>query len=219
MSTLWRELRALGWTRKKRPSPPVSRTRQSARALARQQTWLALPAHALVFVDESGSNKALAPRYGYAPKGQRSHGQVPRNRGKNTSLLAAMSGAGLVGTMTVEGATNTDVFLTYLDQVLCPALRPGQIVVLDNLSVHKNDAVREKIEAAGCRLLFLPAYSPDFNPIEHAFAKLKQFLRKAKARTQQALESAITAGLAAITTQDACGWFKHCEFPLPAQSF
>ena len=130
-----------------------------------------------------------------------------------------MSAQGLVGTMTIEGATNTQVFLTYLDQVLCPALRAGQVVILDNLSAHKNEAVRERIEACGCRLVFLPAYRPDFNPIEHAFSKLKSFLRKAKARTQETLEAAIAAGLATITLKDARGWFKHCQVPLPAQSF
>ena len=181
-----------------------------------QQAWLGLKAENLVFLDESGSNKAMAPRYGYAPKGERSHGQVPRNRGRNTSILAAMSPAGMVGTMVVEGATNTQVLVTYLNEVLCPALRPGQIVVLDNLAAHKNAAVKEKIAAAGCRLLFLPAYSPDFNPIEHAFSKLKSFLRKAKARTQETLEAAIAAGLATITAQDARGWFRHCQFPLAA---
>lgn len=183
-------------------------------------TWLAawlLPAEVeRVYVDESGSNKALAPRYGYAPRGQRSHGSIPRNRGRNTSILAAMGAGGLVGTMTVEGATNTEVFLTYLDQVLCPVLRAGQAVILDNLSVHKHEAVREKIEACGCHLVFLPAYSPDFNPIEHAFAKLKAFLRQARARTQDTLEAAIAAGLATITAKDARGWFKHCQAPLPA---
>lgn len=184
-----------------------------------QQTWLGLRAENLVFLDESGSNKAMAPRYGYAPKGERSHGKVPRNRGRNTSILAAMGSEGVVGTMTVEGATNIEVLSTYLDQVLCPALRPGQIVVLDNLAAHKNRAVRERIEAVGCRLLLLPAYSPDFNPIEHAFAKLKAFLRKARARTQEALESAIAAALATISPRDARGWFNHCQFPLPAQSF
>ena len=126
-----------------------------------------MPTADLVFVDESGANGARSPRYGYAPKGQRSHGQTPRNRGRNPSILAAMSPAGLMATRTVAGRTNTAVFLTYLDQVLCPALRPsGQIVVLDNLRVHKNEAVRAKIAACGCRLLFLPAYRPDFNPIE-----------------------------------------------------
>ena len=170
-------------------------------------------------MDESGSNKALAPRYGYAPKGERSHGSVPRNRGRNTSILAAMGCRGLVGTMTVEGATNKEVFWTYLDRVLCPALRPGQIVVMDNLAAHKNETVKEKIEACGARLLFLPAYSPDFNPIEHAFAKLKAFLRKARARTQETLEAAITADLATITAQNAQGWFRHCQFPPAGQPF
>ena len=127
-----------------------------------------------------------------------------------------MNPAGMIATMVIEGATNTEVLLTYCKEVLCPALRPGQIVVLDNLAAHKNAAVRERIEACGCRLLFLPAYSPDFNPIEHAFSKLKGFLRKAKARTQEALEAAIAAGLATITAQDARGWFKHCQFPLNA---
>ena len=188
------------------------------RAAWRWQATMFLHAPDLVFVDESGANRALGPRYGYAPRGQRCRGQVPRNRGRNTSILAAMSAQGLVATMTVEGSTNKEVFLTYLENVLCPALRPGQTVVMDNLAVHKNEAVRARIEAAGCRLWFLPACSPDFNPIEHAFAKLKNFLRKAKARTQETLEVAIAAALATITGHDARGWFNHCEFPLPAQS-
>ena len=146
-------------------------------------------------------------------------GEVPRNRGRNTSILAAMSPAGLLATRTLEGSTNTAKLLSYLEEVLCPVLRPGQTVILDNLPAHKNRAVRARVEAAGCRLVFLPAYSPDFNPIEHAFAKLKAFLRKAKARTREALEEAIAAGLATITSQDACGWFKHCEFPLHNQPF
>ena len=101
--------------------------------------------------------------------------------------------------------------------MLCPVLRPGQIVIMDNLFVHKNETVREKIAAAGCRLVFLPADSPDFNPIEHAFSKLKGSLRKARARTQETLEAAIAAALAAITAQDARGWFKHGGFPLHTQ--
>lgn len=173
----------------------------------------------LVFVDESGANRALCPRFGYAPRGQRCFGQAPRNRGPNTSILAALTPQGLLPTMTVEGATNKEVFATFLDKFLCPALSKGQTVVLDNLAVHKSEEVRAKIEARGCRLWFLPAYSPDFNPIEHAFAKLKTFLRKARARSQDTLQSAIGAGLDTITAQDARGWFKHCGFPLSAQSF
>lgn len=168
----------------------------------------------LVFVDESGANRALCPLYGWAPRGERACSQAPRNRGPNTSLLAAMNTDGLVATMTVEGSTNKEVFLTYLEAVLCPVLRAGQVVIMDNLSVHKNEAVREKIEACGCRLVFLPAYSPDFSPIENAFSKLKGFLRKAKARTQEALEAAITAGLQTIHASDARAWFDHCGFPI-----
>ena len=171
----------------------------------------------LVFVDESGSNTALALRYGWSPKGERAVGQAPCNRGANTTILAAMTRRGLLATMTVEGAANTDVFLTYLDQVLCPALRRGQTVLLDNLSVHKNAAAAAKIKARGCQLVFLPRYSPDFNPIEGAFSKLKAFLRRRAARTQRTLERAIAAGLATITTQDAQGWFRHCGFPARVQ--
>lgn len=189
------------------------------RAAWRWQATALLHAPDLVFVDESGANRALCPRYGYAPRGQRCLGEAPRNRGANTSILAAMSPAGLIATMTVEGATNKEVFSTYLDHFLCPALRTGQTVILDNLAVHKSEEVRAKIEARGCRLWFLPAYSPDFNPIEHAFAKLKNFLRKAQARSQDTLQAAIGAGLDTISDQDARGWFKHCGFPLSTQPF
>jgi transposase len=171
----------------------------------------------LVFVDESGSNFALTLRYGWALRGQRAWGKAPIKRGQNTTLLAAMTHEGLLASMTVEGAANTEAFLTYLDQVLCPALRPGQVVVMDNLQVHKAEAVRQRIEACGCRRLFLPRYSPDFNPIEGAFSKLKTFLLRVQARTREGLEAAIGAGLQTITAQDARGWFAHCGYPLAAQ--
>ena len=169
-------------------------------------------------MDESGSNTALAQRYGWAPRGERACGQAPCNRGANTTILAAMNKRGLLATMTVEGAANTEVFLTYLDRVLCPALRRGQTVLLDNLRVHKSAAVREKIEARGCRLVFLPRYSPDFNPIEGAFSKLKTFLRRQAARTPRTLRRAITKGLATITARNADGWFSHCGYPTRVQS-
>ena len=159
----------------------------------------------------------MALRYGWALRGQRAWGQAPTNRGKNTTLLAAMTHEGLLASMTVEGAANTDALLTYLDAVLCPALPPGRIVVMDNLQVHKAEAVRQRIEACGCRLVFLPRYSPDFNPIEGAFSKLKTFLRRVQARTREGLEAAIAAGLHTITAQDARGWFEHCGYPLTAQ--
>jgi transposase len=170
----------------------------------------------LVFVDESGSNLAMALRYGWALRGQRAWGKAPTNRGKNTTLFAALTHEGLLASMTLEGAANTEAFLTYLDAVLCPALRPGQVVLMDNLQVHKAEAVRQRIEACGCRLVFLPRYSPDFNPIEGAFSKLKTFLRRVQARTREALEMAIGAGLRTITAQDARGWFKHYGYSLMA---
>jgi transposase len=171
----------------------------------------------LVFVDESGSNLALALRYGWARRGQRAWGQAPTNRGKNTTLLAALTPTGLLASMTVEGAANTEAFLIYLDELLCPALRAGQTVLMDNLRVHKADAVRQRIEACGCHLVFLPRYSPDFNPIEGAFSKLKAFLRRVQARTRDDLEAALGAGLQTITAQDAQGWFKHCGYSQKAQ--
>ena len=125
-----------------------------------------------------------------------------------------MSPRGPVATRALEGSPHTAKLLCYLEKVLCPVPRPGQSVILGNLPAHRNRAVRARIEAAGCRPVFLPAYSPDFNPVEHAFAKLKAFLCKTKARTRETLEEAIAPGLDTITCQDACGWFKHCEFPL-----
>ena len=163
-------------------------------------------------MDESGSNLALALRYGWAPRGERAWGQAPTNRGQNTTLLAALTLDGLLAAMTVEGAANTEAFLTYLDELLCPALRPGQTVLMDNLRVHKADAVRQRIEACGCQVVFLPRYSPDFNPIEGAFSKLKGVLRRVQARTREALEAAIATGLQTISAQDAQGWFKHCGY-------
>ncbi len=184
------------------------------RAAWRQMAARELRAEDLAFVDESGASRALCPLYGWAPRGQDARGQAPRNRGPNTSLLAALGPRGLLGTMSTEGSVDRAVFLSYLDQVLCPALRAGQVVILDNLRVHKGPEVLRRIEACGCRLAFLPAYSPDFNPIEGAFSKLKAFRRRAQARTQRTLESALAKGLAAISASDAAGWFAHCGFPI-----
>lgn len=156
-------------------------------------------------------------RYGRAPKGERAEQKVPRNRGANTTLLAALTPKGLLEPMTVEGGATIEVFLTFLENMLCPALRPGQVVLLDNLRVHKNRAVTEKIEATGARVLFLPRYSPDFQPIEGVFSKLKAFLRRKAPRTAQKLDRAISKGLATVTARDARGWFKHCGFSPKAQ--
>jgi len=171
-----------------------------------------------VFVDESGANPAMTPRRARAPRGQRASGAVPRNRGGNTTLIAALSLGGLGPAMTLPGAADRPAFVAYVRAVLAPALVPGQVVVLDNLAVHKGAAIRRLIEARGCRLRFLPPYSPDFAPIERAFRKRKAALRRAKARTRTALDAAIAAALATITAQDAAGWFRHCGYHLPGQS-
>ena len=169
-------------------------------------------------MDESGTNLAMTPRRARAPRGQRAYGAVPRNRGGNTTLIAALSPAGLGPAMTLAGAADGPAFAAYVRAFLAPALVPGQIVVRDNLSVHKGATIRRLIEARGCRLLFLPPYSPDFAPIEHAFSKVKAHLRRAKARTREALDAAIAAALATITAQDAAGWFRHCGYHPPGQS-
>jgi transposase len=171
-----------------------------------------LNANQLVFVDESGSNIALTPLYARAPRGQRAHGSLPRNRGKNTTLLASLSMEGMGASMLLEGATTAAAFEVYLEQILLPSLAPGQIVIMDNLSAHKGARVRHLIEERGCQLLFLPAYSPDFSPIEETFSKIKACLRRTGARTREALEEAIAQALETVTSQDAHGWFAHCGY-------
>jgi transposase len=146
-----------------------------------------LDARSLVFVDEMGTNISLSPLYGWAKKGERARCAVPRNRGKNTTVLASMSLEGMGPSLAVEGATTAAVFEAYVEQVLAPSLRKGQVVVMDNLSAHKAQRIRELIEEWGCELLYLPPYSPDLNPIEEAFSKIKNLIRKAEARSREAL--------------------------------
>ena len=177
-----------------------------------------LDAQRLVFVDEMGTNTTLSPLYAWAPKGQRARCSAPRNRGKNTTLLASMSVEGMGPTLAVEGTTNREVFEAYVQRVLAPTLRPGQVVVMDNLSAHKGHKVRELIERKRCELLYLPPYSPDLNPIEEAFSKIKGVLRKAQARTREALVGAMGGAISAITARDAWGFFKHCGCGLLVQS-
>jgi len=166
----------------------------------------------LVFVDECGTHASLAPLYGYAPRGQRLRLIVPRKRGKNTTLLSSMSLGGMGPSMSVEGATTARVFETYLQKVLAPSLEEGQVVVMDNLGAHRPKRVRELIEQRGCELLYLPAYSPDYNPIEEAFAKIKNLLRRVAARSKETLLEAIGAALSAISAEDAQGFFEHAGY-------
>ena len=145
-----------------------------------------IAAERLVFVDEMGTNISLSPLYSWSRKGERAFGSAPRNWGKNVTLLASITRKGLGPCLAVEGATRREVFEAYLEHVLAPTLKPGQIVVMDNLSAHKGERVRELIEQRGCELVYLPPYSPDFNPIEQAFSKVKDLMRRAEARTREA---------------------------------
>ena len=156
----------------------------------------------------------LAPIYGYAPRGERLRLSVPRKRGKNTTLLSSMTLSGMGPSLAVEGATTqrARVFETYVEKVLVPSLHTGQIVVMDNLGAHRPKRIRELIEQRGRDLAYLPSYSPDYNPIEEAFAKIKNLLRKAEARTKEALVEAIAAALSAISAQDARGFFEHTGY-------
>ncbi len=167
----------------------------------------------LLFVDECGVHTSLGPIYGYAPRGERLHLSVPRNRGKNTTLLSSITTGGMGPSLAVEGATTARVFETYVEKVLVPSLRGGQIVVMDNLGAHRPKRIRELIEQQGCELLYLPAYSPDYNPIEEAFAKkIKNLLRKAAARSKEALVEAIGQALSAVSSEDARGYFEHAGY-------
>jgi transposase len=172
----------------------------------------------LLFVDECGTHTSLAPLYGYAPKGERLYLSVPRSRGKNTTLLSSMTIEGMGPSLAVEGATTARVFETYIEKVLVPTLHKGRLVVMDNLSAHRPKRIRELLESRGCELLYLPSYSPDYNPIEEAFAKIKNLLRKAAARSKEALVEAIAAALfSAITAEDVRGFFEHAGYRLTGQ--
>lgn len=142
-------------------------------------------------------------------------GRVPAGHWRQLTILGGLSAEGLCACMSIEAATDTEVFLAFVREVLLPELRPGQVVVLDNLSAHKAAEVETLVTAAGCRLLYLPPYSPDLNPIEPCWSKLKTLLRSAAARTKEALEDALTAVIQEITAADARGWFRHCGYPAP----
>ena len=163
-------------------------------------------------MDEMGSNTSLHELYAYSPRGERAYCSVARNRGKNATLLSSMSLSGMGPSMVVEGGADGAVFEGYLHQMLVPALEEGDVVVMDNLSVHKSERVRGMIEGAGAEILYLPPYSPDFNPIEEAFSKIKNLLRKAGARVREALVEAIGEALWEVTEEDARAFFEHCGY-------
>lgn len=169
-------------------------------------------------MDETGAHLGLVRTHARAPRGERAVGSAPRNRGQNRTTVTSLRPAGFGGGLLVEGGITTAGFEAYVGHILAPTLQPGDIVVLDNLRQHRGDRVRELIEARGAERWLLPAYSPDFNPIEEAFSKVKALLRTAAARTHEALAEAIWAALQAITPADARGYFTHCGYPPLAQT-
>lgn len=163
-------------------------------------------------MDESGITTEMTRRYGRVAGGQRLHDSTPASW-RSLTILGAIALGGWHAMMSIEAATDTDVFQAFLDHVLCPKLKPTDVVVMDNLAAHKVAAVGEKIRATGARLLYLPPYSPDLNPIEKCWSQLKQYLRAAKERTVPGLERALTAALAALTPDQTAAFFRHCGYP------
>ena len=169
----------------------------------------------LVFVDETSTHTSLTRRRARAPRGERAIGRAPRNHGANVTLLTVLTPEGIGPALSLTGGVTGAAFAAYVARCLAPSLRPGQVVMLDNLSAHKSEQARKAIEATGARLLFLPTYSPDFTPIELAFSKIKQALRAAAARTADDLLTATAAAIDAISATDARGFYHHSGFTLP----
>lgn len=166
----------------------------------------------LVFVDESGAKTNLTRQCARVKGGQRAHDHAPAGHWATTTIVGAVRLDGTTACMVLPGPTDQAAFGAYVEQVLAPTLKPGEVVVMDNLSPHKADSVREKIAACGAALIYLPPYSPDFNPIEPMWSKIKELLRKAKARTEQALFAEISKALACVTPSDVAGWFGSCGY-------
>ena len=201
---------AAGAATEKKSLHAVERDTEANRERRREflETIQAISPERLIYLDESGVTTSMTRLYGRCLGGRRIHEATPGGHWKILTILSAMSVRGLIATMTIEEPTDSDIFLAYVEQVLCPALGPGDVVVRDNLSSHKVQGVRERIESQGASVLYLPPYSPDLNPIEKAWAKLKQLLRSAKARTKEALDQAIAELLPTITEQEAQAWFR-----------
>lgn len=166
----------------------------------------------LVFIDETWAKTNMTRQRGRCPRGKRLLGAVPHGHWKTSTFVAGLRLTGLTAPLVLDGAMNGAAFLAYVEQILAPTLAPGDIVVMDNLGSHKVAGVRETIEAAGARLLYLPPYSPDLNPIELSFAKLKAMIRKAAARTRETLWNAIGSLLPRFLPQECANYFAHAGY-------
>jgi transposase len=166
----------------------------------------------LIFIDETGTNLAMTRAYGRAEKGLRANSVKPVSKGKLLTLIGAVSLEGMIASMTVEGGTKKETFITYISDVLVPELKPGNVVIMDNLSAHKSEEVKELIESTGARLLYLPRYSPDLSPIELCWSKLKSYLKKKAPRNSELLQQFIKEALELITLDNIKSWFSHCGY-------
>ena len=213
LSSVWRALDSLGFTRKKKSfkaSEVQTPAKQQKRAEFRQQVNEFDPKN-FIFIDESGFNRGMTPEYARSPEGERAYSERPTSKGKNLSVIGAISlNQGVMTGLSFEGGMTGRVFLFFIEELLVPILWPGAIVILDNLPAHKVDGVLEAIEAAGANVLYLSPYSPDFNPIENLWSKVKAFVRRAEARTKEALDEAISNALETITLKDIQNWSIHC---------
>ena len=209
-SLLSRFFRHLGWTRKKKTLGAAERNEAERETF--QAVMKTLPVEKVVVLDEIGTRIGMIPVYARAPQGCRAYDHVLQNYGRNVTLLASMTVDGMQAAMTLEGAVDEIAFEAFVEKMLLPTLHPGQFIIMDNLSSHKSEKVEQLVTQAGCQLLYLPAYSPDYSPIEEAFSKLKAFLRRCRCRTIPALIRAIAQGLDGITAENARGWFAHVGF-------
>lgn len=214
ISTIARALDRLGMTRKKKML--YAGERDEEQTAAWRKTMLGVDATRLIFVDESAITIAMTRRYSRAPKGERATGYVPRTYGKSVTLIAALFMTGIGPVMTLEGAADAAAFETYVRHLLAPFLQAGQIVVMDNTTIHQSATTRRLIEEQGCELRFLPPYCSDLCPVDLAFSKVKERLRKAEARTHEALVVAAGEAVDSVTAADAAGYFRHCGYQVAA---
>ena len=177
-----------------------------------QEEQKTLQAEDIIAVDEMGAVTGMSRVYGYAPRGKRAYSSEPAEKGTRLNVIGVLSVEGFLGGLEVTGSVNGDVFEAFLEQIVVPHLRPGKIVLLDNVRFHHRESIRDLIEGKGARALFLPAYSPEFNPIEECWSKLKAWIRKYAPRTVEALQEAITEAIHHVTTNDAEGWFRHAGY-------
>ena len=212
--TVWRTLRRLRLTRKKKSTHASERDRPDvAEARRRWPDQVAgVDPDDLVFLDETGANTVMQRTHGYGPQGERVVASAPLGGRKAVTFVGALTSGGLVAPWALEGAMNGELFLAYVEQILVPALRPGMVVVMDNLPCHKVLGVEEAIQAAGCRLEYLPPYSPDLNPIENAFSKLKRALRDWAARTVEGIYAALRRIIKCFGPAECLNYFRHCGY-------